>query len=136
VRPSPKHKPLQRTVEQHCYYALPQPLSRDLHHTTTLRKHQSGPTQVPKMAPRSFEHRLYITMSRTSHSLAFLCRGVVSALASRLECISNCCAIYSFTGIFFTVSEFVECGQSGIICKMWSRLIGHCKSHCRGSSRV
>ena len=57
-----------------------------------------------KMAPRSFEHQIYISMSRTGHQLAFLSRGLISCFISRLDGISNFCAIYSFTGILFTVS--------------------------------
>mmetsp|Transcript_11442 Transcript_11442/g.23413 ORF Transcript_11442/g.23413 Transcript_11442/m.23413 type:complete len:156 (-) Transcript_11442:349-816(-) len=55
------------------------------------------------MVPRSFEHRLYITMSRVGHSLAFLSKGLISYFTTRLDGISNCCALYSFTGILFTL---------------------------------
>ncbi|KAL7488768.1 hypothetical protein ACHAW6_014369 [Cyclotella cf. meneghiniana] len=54
------------------------------------------------MAPRSFEQRVYITMARTRHSIAFLSRGVCAGLASRLDCLSRFCALYSFTGALFT----------------------------------
>lgn len=68
------------------------------HHRGKERYHSST------MAPRSFEHQIYITMARTGHRMAFLSRGLVSCFVSRLDGISNFCAIYSFTGILFTVS--------------------------------
>ena len=55
------------------------------------------------MAPRSFEHQIYITLSRTGHRMAFMSRGLIGCFISHLEGISNFCAIYSFTGILFTV---------------------------------
>lgn len=57
-----------------------------------------------KMAPKSFEHQIYITSMNVGHRCAYLCRGLVSCFVSRLDGISNFCAIYSFTGILFTVS--------------------------------
>ena len=57
-----------------------------------------------KMAPKSFEHQIYITSMNVGHRCAYLCRGFVSCFVSRLDGISNFCAIYSFTGILFTVS--------------------------------
>ena len=63
-----------------------------------------NPTAPPRvMAPRSFEHQLYITMTRTGHRTAYLCRGVISCFVSRLDGISRFCAIYSLTGMLFTV---------------------------------
>ena len=63
-----------------------------------------NPTAPPRvMAPRSFEHQLYITMARTGHRTAYLCRGVISCFVSRLDGISRFCAIYSLTGMLFTV---------------------------------
>lgn len=52
--------------------------------------------------PRSFEYQLYITMARVAHRSANLCTGVISCFVSRLDCISQLCAIYSFTGMLFT----------------------------------
>ena len=57
-----------------------------------------------KMAPKSFEHQIYITSMNVGHRCAYLCRGLISCFVSRLDGISNFCAIYSFTGILFTVS--------------------------------
>ena len=63
-----------------------------------------NPTAPPRvMAPRSFEHQLYLTMARTGHRTAYLCRGVISCFVSRLDGISRFCAIYSLTGMLFTV---------------------------------
>ena len=74
-------------------------------------RHQRGKERFHStMAPRSFEHQIYITMARTGHRLAFLSRGLVSCFVSRLDGISNFCAIYSFTGILFTVSLYVTLG--------------------------
>mmetsp|Transcript_8394 Transcript_8394/g.18814 ORF Transcript_8394/g.18814 Transcript_8394/m.18814 type:complete len:198 (-) Transcript_8394:372-965(-) len=58
--------------------------------------------QQPAMAPRSFEHQIYITMARTGHRMAFLSRGLISCFVSHLDGISNFCAFYSFTGVLFT----------------------------------
>jgi len=60
------------------------------------------PGSFPAMAPRSFEHRIYITLARTGHRLAYISRGLIGCFMSHLEGISNFCAIYSFTGILFT----------------------------------
>ena len=59
------------------------------------------------MAPRSLEHKLQITMFRTGISLAFLSRGILGWFTSRLDCITSFCVVYSFTGILFTVSQFI-----------------------------
>jgi len=54
------------------------------------------------MAPRSFEHQIYITMVTTGYRMVFLSKGLISMIFSHLEGISNFCAIYAFTGILFT----------------------------------
>lgn len=54
--------------------------------------------------PKSFEQQIYITMTRTAHRSAYFCKGVISFFVSRLVGISQFCAIYSFTGMLFTVS--------------------------------
>lgn len=54
--------------------------------------------------PKSFEQQIFITMTRTAHRSAYFCKGVISFFVSRLVGISQFCAIYSFTGMLFTVS--------------------------------
>ena len=63
-----------------------------------------NPIATPRaMAPKSFEHQVYITMARTGHRTVDLCRGVISCFVSRLDGISRFCAVYSLTGMIFTV---------------------------------
>ena len=64
---------------------------------------------------KSFEQQIYITMTRTAHRSAYLCKGVISCFVSRLVGISQFCAIYSFTGMLFMVSVLtmrVHCVRS------------------------
>merc|ERR1712194_546262 len=57
---------------------------------------------LPPMAPRSFEHQIYMTLARTGYRLAYIARGLISCVMVHLHGISNFCAYYSFTGMLFT----------------------------------
>jgi len=54
------------------------------------------------MAPRSFEHQIYISLARSGHRMAFIFRAAISCFVTHLDGISNFCAIYSLTGLLFT----------------------------------
>jgi hypothetical protein len=57
-------------------------------------------------SPSSIRHRLHFCFSRTMRRLAVVSIGIYgSIVSSRFDGISRLCAIYSFTGILFTVSE-------------------------------
>ena len=62
----------------------------------------------PSPSSKSFEQQIYITMTRTAQRSAYFCKGVTSFFISRLVGISQFCAIYSFTGMLFTVSVCPE----------------------------
>lgn len=82
-------------------------------HRELISENPTAPT--PIMAPRSFEHQLYITMARTGHRLEGLSRGVVSCFVSRLDGISRFCAIYSLTGMLFTVRDTSRYDEMAIV---------------------
>lgn len=63
---------------------------------------RASPASLPPMAPRSFEHQIYITLVRTGYRLAYIIRGLLSYVMVHLGGISNFCALYSFTGFVFT----------------------------------
>jgi len=63
---------------------------------------RTPPASTPPMAPRSFEHQTYITLTRTGYRVAYIFRELSSCVRMHLEGISNFCALYSFTGIIFT----------------------------------
>lgn len=55
------------------------------------------------MAPRSIEQRIRISMARNVHLLAFLSRSCATWFVTHLDGISRFCAVYSFTGLLFTL---------------------------------
>jgi len=63
---------------------------------------RTTPTLPSPMAPRSFEHQIYVTLASTGYRVAYIVRELFSCVMVHLEGISNCCALYSFTGIIFT----------------------------------
>jgi hypothetical protein len=110
-------------------------------HLTTLRypsvtSRGGAGTFQTIMVPRSFEQRIYITMARTGHSLAFASRGVCAAMATRLGCLSRFCALYSFTGALFTVSNkifamFLLSYMIYVGTPLWTivAIMRHCKTY-------
>jgi len=77
----------------------------------------------PVSASLPLRHRLYFYTVRTIRRLAIIVSnsimyGIVSS--QRLEGLSRLCAVYSFTGILFTVSLLVKNARDSLDCVIFS----------------
>lgn len=74
--------------------------SNNIEQIELIPRSRSNHRQPASSTPKSFEQQLYITMTRSAHRSAYF----ITYFISRLVGISQFCAIYSFTGMLFTVS--------------------------------